>query len=60
MGISRAVESEIVIAHAIFNPLLLDSITLTAFFDAINLTSKFLPFLVQLISQRAQQIVMWV
>ncbi|MNH45648.1 hypothetical protein D3C85_1561970 [compost metagenome] len=58
MGISRPVESEIVIARAIFNSLLLDFINLTAFFYAINLTPKFVPFPDQLISQGAQQIVM--
>jgi hypothetical protein len=54
MGIGRSVESKIVIAHAIFNSLLLDLICSAALFYTINLTSKFVAFLAQLISQGPQ------
>ncbi|MNL51842.1 hypothetical protein D3C87_1749750 [compost metagenome] len=50
MIVSRPIEPEVIIAHAIFNPLLLNSIILIALFYAINLTCQFVSLPAQLIS----------
>ncbi|MNC65687.1 hypothetical protein D3C87_1998120 [compost metagenome] len=60
MGIGRSVVSEVVIAHAVFDPLLLEPIGLSAIFDALNITSEFIALLVQLLSQWTQQLEVWV
>jgi len=51
VSIGRSVVSEIIIAHAVFDPLLLEPIGLWPLSDAVNITSEFVALLIQLLPQ---------